>query len=263
MEALRECGKVVSEMTSAEISSVEFASEIHARAYSILNTDDPYFNLKRRSNQAALDVFSEAVSHIESSDDPLKAAMVVSIVGNLMDFGISGSIDDPNSLKQEFVRELNLPLGCDDSSRIREVLEEIHEIIFMADNCGEIVLDKLLLKEIKKIGPKIVLVVKGKPVLTDATKADIRDLDMESVANEIVETEGFAIGMDLWSGVNENLISRMRESELIMSKGMANFEALSEHRWKRIAYLLRAKCDPVADALKVKKDTNIIKLLEE
>lgn len=261
-DALRECEEVVTEMRSDEISSVEFATEIHRRAYSVLGEKDPYSELKRRSNEVALRLLPEAESFVKKADDRPRAAMITSIIGNLLDFGISGSLSDPELLRKEFQNMVNDPLGWDDSAEIEELLGSVDELFFLADNCGEIVLDKLLLEEIRTIGPRIVLVVKGRPILTDVTREDIEGLGLEGIVDEIAETEGFAIGLDLWSGENDRLVRRLKSSELIISKGMANFEALSEHSWNTIAYLMRVKCNPVASALQVERDTNVIKLIK-
>jgi len=260
-DALRECEKVVAEMRSNEISSVEFASEIHRRAYSLLGTKDPYSELKRRSNEVAVRLLPEAESFVNNSSDRLRAAMIASIIGNLLDFGISGSLSDPELLKKEFLSMVHEPLGGDDSAEIEGLLESTDELFFLADNCGEIVFDRLLLEEIKSLGPRIVLVVKGSPILTDVTREDIEGMGIERIVDEIAETEGFAVGLDLWSGENDRLVRRLKSSELIISKGMANFEALSEHNWNVIAYLLRVKCNPVASALGAERDTNVIKLI--
>ena len=199
---------------------------------------------------------------ISKSGDRLRTAMIVSIVGNLMDFGISGSLVDPEHLRSEFMEMSNEPLGADDSSRIEKLLEGCEEIFFLADNCGEIVFDKLLMKELKSYGPRIVLVIKGRPILTDVTMEDIQGLGIEDYADEVVEANGFAIGIDIWSGANNDLVSRLENCDLIISKGMANYEALSERTWPRIAYLLRVKCRPVSESIGARQDTNVISLIE-
>lgn len=262
MDALRECGKVVAERTSEEISSVEFATEIHKRAYSILNKADPYLGLKKRSNAAALKILPTAERFIERYENRLKASMIVSIVGNLMDFGIQGSLSSPEKLREDFMEKVADPLSCDDSAEIENILKKAKEVFFLADNCGEIVFDKLLLREIKSFGTRIVLLVKGEPVLTDATINDIIDLELDDIVDEIIEINGFAIGIDLWSGINDELVRRMRGANLIISKGMANFEALSEFEWDNLAYLMRVKCRPVSNSLSVDLDSSVIKLID-
>ena len=263
LEALRECSSVIAEKASERISSAEFASAIHQCAYAAIGRDDPYSDLKKRSNAVALTLLPVANRFVEKSKNPLVAAMRVSIIGNLLDFGIEGSIGSPEALKITFKQLMNEPLGLDDSEKIERLIKESKEIVFLADNCGEIVFDKILLREIKKQGGgRIVLVIKGKPILTDVTKKDMRGLGIERLVDEILETEDVAVGINLWAkDKNLEIARRLRKADLIISKGMANFEALSEHDWKAIAYLLRVKCGTVARAIDAPIDTNVIKLV--
>ena len=263
MEALRECSSVIADKASEKISSAEFASAIHQCAYSTIGKDDPYSDLKKRSNEVALSLLPMAERFVEKSKNHLIAAMKVSIIGNLLDFGIEGSIGSPEALKKAFKELMTEPLGLDDSKEIERMIKKSKDIVFLADNCGEIVFDKILLREIKKLGGgRIVLVIKGKPILTDVTKKEMRGLGIEKYVDEILETEDVAVGINLWTrGKNSKIVSRLRKADLIISKGMANFEALSENDWKAIAYLLRVKCDTVARAIDAPVDTDVIKLV--
>jgi len=263
METLRECSLVVAEKASERISSAEFASAIHQCAYAAIGKDDPYSDLKKRSNEVALSMLPVAERFVEGSKNPLITAMRVSIIGNLLDFGIEGSIGSPEALKKAFKVLMTEPLGSDDSEEIEGMIRKSKDIVFLADNCGEIVFDKILLKEIKRRrSGSIVLVIKGKPILTDVTKKDMRGLGIEKLVDEILETEDVAVGINLWTkGKNSEIARRLGKADLIISKGMANFEALSEHDWKAIAYLLRVKCGTVARAINAPIDTNVIWLV--
>lgn len=263
MDAIAECSKVATSGIRDGMSSVEFATMIHRCAYDIIGDADPYRDLKKRSNDIALALYPEGEKFMRRSKEPMRAAMVVSIIGNVLDFGIAGSIGTPESLRNKFKSLLSEPLGCDDSALIERLMKGAKEILFLADNCGEIVFDRLLLESIRsRTKARIVLVIKGEPILTDATRRDIEGLGIEKLVDDILETEGVAVGLDLWTkGRNSSLAMRMRKADLVISKGMANFEALSERRWKAIAYLLRSKCDTVSKALHVGKDLSVIKLV--
>ena len=263
-EAAVACSKVAASQIREGMSSVEFATKIHRCAYKVIGEKDPYSDLKKRSNEIALALFPEAERYVARSKDPTRAAMLVSIIGNVLDFGIEGSINSPESLREEFKGLLAERLDCDDSEKIKKLIEGSKEIFFLLDNCGEIVFDRILLKIMGDMGKRIVLVIKGEPILTDVTRRDLKGLGIEKLVDEIVETEGVAVGLDLWTeGVNSSLKRRMKKAELIISKGMANFEALSEYRWKAVAYLLRSKCDTVSNELGVGKDISVIKLVIE
>ena len=263
MEAIRECSLVIAEKASEKISSAEFASAIHQCAYAAIGKDDPYSDLKKRSNEVALSLLPVAERFVNKSKNRLIAAMKVSIIGNLLDFGIDGSIGSPEALKKTFKELITEPLGSDDSEEIEGMIKKSGEIVFLADNCGEIVFDKILLREIKRHGGgRIILVIKGKSILTDVTKKDMRGLGIEKLVDEVLETEDVAIGINLWTrGRNSGIARRLKEADLIISKGMANFEALSEYDWKAIAYLLRVKCSTVAREIDAPIDTDAIKLV--
>jgi uncharacterized protein with ATP-grasp and redox domains len=112
---------------------------------------------------------------------------------------------------------------------------------------------------LKKFDVDLTLVVKAEPILTDATKKDISGLGMEKLVDRIVEAPGFAVGLNLDS-LSGPFGKMLRNADLIIAKGMANFESLSETDLGPIAYMLRTKCSPVANAMGLKKDINAVKL---
>jgi hypothetical protein len=128
------------------------------------------------------------------------------------------------------------------------------------DNCGEIVFDRLLVNELKSMGVRVVGVVKGEPILTDVTEADLRTTGMDKVFDVCLTTGSFAIGIDT-DLIGEELGLELDQADLIISKGMANFESLSDKKYPRVAYLMRTKCRPVAEAIGAGRDQNVVKLL--
>jgi hypothetical protein len=183
------------------------------------------------------------------------------VVGNVLDFGIGTGYDHPSKLRKEFRNLLDEGFGHDDTPKVKAILRKAKKVVYLADNCGEVVLDRLALKEIKRLGPEVTFVVKEEPILTDATLADIKGLGIEDIVDEIAEAPGFAVGIDL--GSLKGPFGRMlRDADLIIAKGMANFESLSETDIAPIAYLLRTKCNPVAENMGLEKDINAVKLFE-
>jgi damage-control phosphatase, subfamily I len=122
----------------------------------------------------------------------------------------------------------------------------------LSDNCGEIVLDRLLIKFLKERGSRITLAVKEAPILNDATLQDARDLGFNVIADKLTTTGGGAeIGI-CREMIPDDLRQAISECTVIIAKGMANFESLSEmDNLPPVAYLLAAKCKPVADELGV------------
>jgi len=241
--------------------SAEIATKIHKQVYELLRTDDPYAELKGKSNRLALSLLPRVDDLIKQADDPLKMSMICSIVGNTLDFGIDGASKDPSELTTLLESSVNEDLGHDDFEGLKKILSQSKRVLLFTDNCGEIVFDKLLCRELKLFNPhlKITLVVKGEPVLSDATMKDAVSLGFEDVVDEVFTTGCFAVGVD-FSKVPPKVSERLHQADLIMCKGMANFESFSETKFAPIVYLLRTKCQPIADAMQVHRDKNIIKL---
>jgi hypothetical protein len=261
VEAVRNATEMLGELFGEGVCSATVATQVHRATYDILGTRDPYQALKRKSNKVCLGLYPAAERFVKASKNPLRDAFLCSIVGNVLDFGIGTGYDDPSKLKKEFRNLLSEGLGHDDTPKIRSILKKAERIIYLGDNCGEIVLDRLALKELKKFDVDLTLVVKEEPILTDATKKDISGLGMEKLVDRIVEAPGFAVGLNLDS-LSGPFGKMLRSADLIIAKGMANFESLSETDLGPIAYMLRTKCFPVANAMGLEKDINAVKLFQ-
>lgn len=259
VEAVRLASEMLSRLFGENVCSATVATEVHKEIYRLLGDDDPYARLKRKSNKVGLELYPFAERFVRRSKDPLRDAFLSSIVGNLLDFGIGTGYDDPDRLRKEFKHLLAEGLGHDDTQKIKKILRRADKVVYLADNCGEIVFDRLALKELKRSDLHLTLAVKEKPILTDATKKDIKGLGMEGIVDDMVEAPGFAVGIDVDS-LDGPFGRLLRDSDLVMAKGMANFEALSETDIAPVAYLLRTKCAPVAIAMGLKKDINAVKL---
>jgi uncharacterized protein with ATP-grasp and redox domains len=259
VRAVKNASRMLGELFGEDVCSATVATQVHRETYRLLGTKDPYSVLKKKSNDVALEVYPFAEKFVRSSKDPLRAAFLCSILGNVLDFGIGAGYDDPARLKKEFKNLLKEGLGHDDTRRIKTLLRKSEKVVYLGDNCGEIVLDRLALEELKKFDIDLTLVIKEEPILADATKKDISALGMERIVDRIVEAPGFAVGIDLDS-LNGKFGKIMRNADLIIAKGMANFESISETDLAPVAYLLRTKCSPVANAMGLKKDINAVKL---
>ena len=262
VEAVRNAADMLGDLFGEGVCSATVATEVHRETYRILGTKDPYKALKKKSNEVALELYPGAEKFVKASKNPLRDAFLCAVVGNVLDFGIGTGYDHPSKLKAEFTNLLTEGLEHDDTSRIKKLLAKADNVVYLGDNCGEIVLDRLALKQLKEFDIELTLAVKEKPILTDATKKDIAGLGMEKIADRIVEVPGFAVGMDL-RVLKGPFGKLLRDADLIIAKGMANFESLSETDIMPIAYLLRTKCKPVADAMGLPKDINAVKLFEK
>ncbi|KAA0005748.1 MAG: DUF89 family protein [Thermoplasmata archaeon] len=258
-EVMKKVVKKISELYGSSLSSAEIATQIHGLTYELIGNRDPYKELKERSNEIALKLLPKAEKFIENSKNKIEAAMLVSIAGNSIDFGIAGSAASPEELERKFDDLIKQGLYHNDFKKMEKYLKG--NVVYFTDNCGEIVFDKLVCRELKKIANHVTIVPKKYPILTDATYQDVKKLGFDEVVDEIITTGGFAVGVDFKS-MPEKLKSRIGEADIIISKGMANYEAFSEANYRPMAYLLRVKCKSIAEDMGLPVNVNAIKLYE-
>lgn len=259
VDAVCSASRTLGRLFRPGVCSATVATQVHREVYDLLGTKDPYERLKRKSNKVALGLFPEAERFVRESEDALRDAFLCAVVGNVLDFGISTGYDEPTKLKSEFKNLVREGLRHDDTGKIKRMLAKSDRVVYLADNCGEIILDRLALIELRKFEIDLTVVVKEEPILTDATLKDIKGLGIEKIADHVAEAPGFAVGIDLdslggWFG------KLLRDADLIVAKGMANFESLSETDIAPVSYLLRTKCEPVSKAMGLRKDINAVKL---
>jgi uncharacterized protein with ATP-grasp and redox domains len=241
--------------------SAQVATRAHRAAYDALGARDPYAEQKRLSNQVALKILPRArdMYGMSAPGDRLRVATLLSIVGNVLDFGISGGLDGPGGLEDAFEGLVAQGLGRDDTDAMGMLLVPGAQVAYLTDNCGEVVFDQVLLEEIRGRGCKVDLVVKGDPILTDATREDAQELGLDRLVDRVLDTGPLAVGVDIET-VPDETRSAIVDADLVISKGMANLESLSDSEVRPIAYLLRTKCDPVARTVGEAKDINVAKL---
>jgi uncharacterized protein with ATP-grasp and redox domains len=260
-ETLKGATAIIGNDLSNDINSARLATKVHGKAYEIMGSDDPYEEMKARSNEVAKTLLPRAEELIEKSDEPLRAAILCSIVGNVLDFGIESPVDDPEEISGKFDSLYGEGLGQDDTERIGNLLTEGSRVVFFADNCGEIVFDTLLVRELKKRGVHLTFVVRGTPILSDATMKDVNELGIEGMVDKVETTNAYAVGVDT-DKIGPGLRKELEDADIVISKGMANWESFSDEEYRPIAYLMRVKCDPVGRSLGLRKGMNAAVLQE-
>lgn len=259
---MQECIQVLNDTYAPGVPAALVSTSMHRKAYDLLEDDDPYRDMKEVCNRTAEKVFPIARSMINAgnpSDAELfKRSVLAAVIGNFFDFGVMG-LEVPISLfdetfKQHFMRGLDI----DDTSRMLGMLDNV---VYVADNCGEILLDTLVFDVIKKLGGHVTLVVRGKPILTDVTMKDVKELGIDGKVDRVLTTGSGSIGVDMEQAPQE-LIDAFGSASLIISKGMANYETLTEHEMGPIAYLLKTKCQPVARHIGVDVGQSVARLFE-
>jgi len=237
--------------------ATHLSTKIHREAYRVLGDRDPYRETKRMSNETAQKLLP-FVRDFVSEKDSFRRAVLVSIVGNSFDFGVLGFDADKEIGKEMIVKQIQHGLDVDDSDKIRSMLDNV---VYLTDNCGEIVFDTLLFDEIKKLGGKITLVVRGAPILNDVTMKELKELGIDKKVDRVLTTGSNAIGVCLKEAPPE-LVEALRDASIIISKGMANYETMSEYDFKPIAYLLKTKCESVAEAMGLKRNMSVARVEE-
>ncbi|MDR0198879.1 MAG: ARMT1-like domain-containing protein [Methanomassiliicoccaceae archaeon] len=256
--ALRAAMTAFSEGLRHGRNSAEMATEVHSAAYKAMNVKDPYLGLKIRADEVAGEYIGEAERFISSSGDPVRAAVLVATIGNIMDFGMGKAIDDPDEFRKEFGNLIGQGIGRDDTDTIKEILHGAKHVIYLFDNSGESQFDKLLIREIKKKGVRVTGIVRGEPILNDVTMSDAERTGLDKELDAICTTSEFRIGVDL-KALSAELRNEIGSADLMISKGMANFESLSDQDVPiPVAYILRSKCAPVADALGIPTGINAV-----
>ena len=241
---MSECGEILNGIRSAPLSHPQIASRIHRRAYELLRNPDPFAELKSLGNRQAAEVCREIRDDLSTFRDYVLAA----VIGNTFDYGVKGHIVEED-FSVFFRREFARGFFIDDTKKIAPLCTRV---VYLSDNCGEIVLDRLLIEYLRSQGSHVTLAVKEAPILNDATLKDARDQGLDKRVDLLTTTGGGAeIGINM-ENIPDDLRHAISRCTIIIAKGMANFESLSEmDNLPPVAYLMAAKCKPVADEVGV------------
>ena len=260
-EAVKAAVDVLSDRMADGTTSVDIATDVHRRAYQAIGSDDPYRDIKVRADTVAEPYVGMLEDAVERSDDPLRSAIVAAVVGNIMDFGGGSAISDPDEFMGVFDGMVAQGLGCDDTDVLRELLGKVPGVVYMFDNCGESQLDKVLIRQLRRTGKRVVGVVRGAPILNDVTEEDALRIGLDREMDRLLTTGKFYVGID-WDDIPAELEEEIRGCGLIIAKGMANYEATSDRRLPvPIVHILRTKCRPVASSLGVPENINVVRVI--
>jgi uncharacterized protein with ATP-grasp and redox domains len=261
LKVLEDACRIIGTYELDKTCSAIVATDVHKATYDTLETDDPYKEIKARCNRVAISLLTKAKDVIEKSPNRLQAAVMVSIIGNILDFGIPSSPENPEKLDEAFDELVEEGLFVDDTEKIKGYLKDGNKILYFADNCGEIVFDQLLLKELERYPIHLTYVVRGEPILTDATLDDVNELGIHKFVDEVLTTGCYAVGVD-YDRMGNDLKEALNECNLIIAKGMGNYETFSETDYRPIIYLLRTKCAPVAEDMGLDMNISVAKMYE-
>ncbi|MDR1690251.1 MAG: ARMT1-like domain-containing protein [Candidatus Methanoplasma sp.] len=253
--------KTYAEVISKEKNSARLATQVHRSSYDALGVRDPYSDLKIRADRTAARYEERIKEFIDNSDDRFRAAVKVAILGNIMDFGAGIAIDSPEEFDELFESLLKMELTVDDTAEMMKVLGLSSSAVYIFDNCGEVLFDIPLIQMIRDMGVRVIGVVRGEPILNDVAAEDAERIGLEHRLDRMLTTGAFSIGVDMGK-IGAELRDEIEKAGLIIAKGMANFESLGEEDLGTpVAYMLKAKCRPVASELGVGVGSNVAKLI--
>ncbi len=242
IEIEREVAKFLWKELDPEKSPGHNATFVHRIFKRMSKVEDPYRNLKDKYNSIALKLEPILEREIyERSDNKLSIAIKLAALGNVIDFGVPSTFD----LEEEINNFFKTPFAYFDVAILERFLVPGKTVLYAADNAGEIVFDKFLIRKLKERGLRVVLAVRGAPVLNDATVEDAVSTGVADIVDEVVTAGKDYIGIDFEFASSE-FKEAWKNSYFVVSKGQANFETLDGVYDKDIFFILKAKCEPVA-----------------
>lgn len=267
LEVLREVMDFLKEHSGDDIPPAKLGTLRNELIRDITEQEDPFGELKRKMNKTALELEPVAEEYIEkgsSENGIIKRAIKVAAVGNSFDFSVSEHEINFDLLKKDFKQKLSEDLKIDHRDDLIDLLKSSENILYLLDNPGEAIMDRLFLKCINEVYPsaKIAIGARSAPVQDDI------DLDMAETLN--FQEYGDLLPSGRSTGYNpENSPPKIKkffdEADLLISKGQGNYEVLSEHEGNfggKLAYLLRLKCTPVSKSLGAAKGNTVAALVK-
>jgi hypothetical protein len=244
-----ERGRRIKRKAEAIIESASF-DEIPARTTTLIHRlirretgVDPYQQIKETYNRLALERLPELRRMVHENADRLEGSVRVAIAGNVIDFGIFESVDLDKSLAESF----SLPLSLADYRNFSKAVHSARRILYLCDNSGEIVFDRVLIETLRDMDKDVTAAVKGFPVINDATLADAAHAGLSECAT-VIDNGNDGIGT-LLESCSPQFMERYRSADLIISKGQANYETLMQTNDERVFFLFKVKCPVVAGFL--------------
>ncbi len=209
----------------------------------ITGNSDPFIDLKRQSNDFALSMQDQISDTIAGSEDPLRAALRFAACGNIIDYAAQHSFDASATMAECGSQ----PFVVDDYPRLLDKLahsgREKTKILYLADNCGELVFDGLLIGELQRLGCGVTLAVRGAPIINDATMEDVRACGLNTLCR-VIDNGTDCPGTPL-ADCSDIFQQTFADADVILSKGMGNFETLSDVS-APLFFLFTVKCIRVA-----------------
>ena len=232
----------------------EIGTRIHRTIKRETGNSDPYHDLREKSDDIAMQ-FLPQVEKILEEDKSLKNYLKAAIAGNVLDFGALGLESDIEGLVMSTVEK---DLSIDHSPQLEMELKKAKNVLYLADNVGEIVFDKLLIKKIHEYDVEVTVALKKDPILNDACIKEALDVGLDEVAH-LTTTGTDSIGV-IYHDLSDDFKQEFEDADLVIAKGLGNYEGLGEMDMgdKPVFCLLNAKCRPIARDIGVELGDNVV-----
>lgn len=238
-QVMRQTLSLISTMDLRQ-SPPAMAQKIHRLIRELTRVQDPYLELKNRFNRLALVMYPELEECIAASADPFETAVRLAIAGNIIDLGVKTGLAESH-VEKAITRSLAEPLDMKALEEFRNATGRAKDILYLGDNAGEIVLDRLLIEQLAY--EKLTFVVKASAIINDATTEDAEMAGLTDIVS-VIDNGSDAPGTIL-EDCSEQFRRRFNEADLVIAKGQGNYETLSDVN-KNIFFILKAKCPVIA-----------------
>ncbi|MHA1963835.1 MAG: damage-control phosphatase ARMT1 family protein [Candidatus Thorarchaeota archaeon] len=254
--------KRISEGYRDNLPPILLSIKLHQELYKIGGVENPYAEIKRLSSESALKALPliEKKIHVLEGYQKLRACLAASIAGNVIDYNTGEHNVDLGALVEVFDSILAEGFALDDSEHLwRSLKSRIGNLLYLADNAGEVILDVPFLRFLKELGWKTTFVVKGRAMINDATEDDVRGTEIEELAT-VTNSGAWAHGVPR-EYVSKEFLQLMAESDIVISKGQANIETVPEIQREtgvETYYVTKAKCSHISQAVGAKRGDNVV-----
>jgi len=246
-EVLNHFGDMVKELP-LESSPPEIAMHVYDRIKQVTGNPDPFKHNKIDHIEKAQKLYPHMKEILAESDNRLLDAVKLAIAGNIIDLGASKTFN----IEEDILKSLHMDLTINDFAAFKKHIDKSDNILYLGDNAGEAVFDKILIEEIDK---PVTFAVREKPVINDITKEEAKLIGIDEVA-EVVSSGTSAPGTVLETCTPE-FQKIFNDADMIISKGQGNYESLSEIHHP-IFFLLKAKCRVIAEDIGVEEGAHIL-----
>jgi len=215
------------------------ATEMYTLVKELTGITDPYADIKSYYNEKTLNLYPEFSRLVASSKDPFETALRIAVAGNIIDFGMGTR--DNIQIRETVDRALNAQFAIDHINDLKERVSQPGLVLYLADNAGEIVFDRLF---IEQLGPeRVVCAVRHAPIINDATLDDARQAGLCDVC-EVISSGSRAPGT-LLPMCSDEFMDLFANAQVVIAKGQGNFETLSQAD-RDIFFLFMAKCPVIS-----------------